>query len=276
MFSGKGVLVSSQTQKKKKINRIKNTFIFFFIIAGITSGLYSAPRYKEITISNVLISGNEVIEKNIIENKVWSNLSGNKYFFFPNKNIFLYPKEIIVQSIKDISPYVLSANVSFNDFNSINVEVVERKPYALYCGGDYKSEDDGECFFLDDKAFVFDEAPKFSGNTFVRYFSTTSEPYIGKVFSDTILFQTLSRFIDNLKEKGLIAISVHIVSPDEILFYLDTGSKLIISEKTDYNKVIRYIIDVMDSPDFKGKDEDGKLNVSYIDFRFGNKIFYRP
>ncbi len=275
MFSSKGVLSSPQAQKKKRINRIKGTLTFIFIILGISSGLYSAPRYKEVTIYNISISGNEVIEKNTIENIVSEKLSGNQYLFFPNRNIFLYPKTSIIDSIKNISPYILSANVSFGNFNSINVEVIERKPHSLYCGAEYKKEDGVSCYFLDDKGFIFDEAPQFSGNTFVRYFGTTTEPYIGNTYSNTILFQTLSRFIDNLKEKGLDVVSVRIISPDEILFYLDTGSKLIISEKTDYNKVITYIADIMTSADFKGKDENGKLNVSYVDFRFGNKIFYK-
>lgn len=276
MFSGKGALYSKQSQNKKKRARMKYAFLGLFIVIGIGAGLYSIPRYEEFMISSILISGQEVLKKEEIERITWENLKGNKYFFFPNKNIFLYPKELIKKTLEDFSPYILMADVEFSNFKTISIEVTERKPFALWCGNNYEVMIENNCYFLDKVGFIFDNSPIFTGNTYIRYFGTTTEPYIKSQFLNPILFQSVSRLIHKLAENAFITTAVYFKSSEEIIIYLDNGSRLIYSQETDNGKIVSYLVELVRNPDFKGKDKDGKLTFSYIDFRFGNKIFYKP
>ena len=277
MLSGKGVLASKQAQNKKRKALIKSRFLGILIVGGISSGVYSIPRYEEINIVNIFVSGNEVIEKNEISKLAEEKLQGSKYFIFPNRNIFLYPKFELTNAIKDLSPDVLSASVNFKDLKSISISVVERQPFALWCGNSYEFNIDHlKCYFLDKEGFIFDEAPQFSGNAYIRYFGTTSEPYLRSQFLNPILFQALSRLTAELKKKGFETVSVNYKSSGEIIINLETGSQLIFSEKTDYGRIVTYLSELVLSKEFKGINELGKLNVSYVDFRFGNKIFYKP
>ncbi|MDO8492332.1 MAG: FtsQ-type POTRA domain-containing protein [bacterium] len=273
---------SKERSKRRKKAAVFKILISLFIIAGIGAGLYSAPRYPQINISQVDISGNETVSKENIEQNIWQELAGNKYFFFPNKNIFLYPKEKIENAVLALDPHLNTASVSFADFQTISVNVTERKPSALWCGDIYQKDEIKpeleNCFYLDKTGFIFAEAPGFSGNYYIRFYglvSTSTSPIIGQSFVSQPNFKLLTFLTDKMKKDGFVITRIVISEDNLVEAYLEGRGKLWLSSVQDLEKQINNFETLVNSEDFKGRDKDGNLKFNYIDLRFENKLFYK-
>jgi len=275
-------LHSKQRLKRRKKAAVFKILSFIFIVIGLGAGLYSIPRYSEITIKNIEVSGNQIVSQSEIEDAVRQELQGNKYFFFPKKNIFWYSEDQIKKTLLSLDPHISLAIVSFKNFQTIEVSITERFPQSLWCGVFYqKAETESlieNCYFIDKTGFIYAKAPTFSGNPFVRYYggiasSTTS--VIGAQLIQSMAFKSATLLIVKMK-KDNFPVSDFVISADSLVeVYLEKGGKLILTLDQDFEKEFENFKTLVNSKNFKGKDLEGNIHFNYVDLRFGNKLFYK-
>lgn len=277
MYKG-GVLPDSERRKRRQK---RATIVYFltgvFVATGILSLLWSAPRFPQILISDVSVSGNKIVEKENILELVKKELSGVNYIFFPKANSFLLSTDNLAEKIKALDPQILTADVSRSGLKGISVEVLERTPEALFCNVIFANEDRlSECYFADSSGFIYSKAPDFTASVYARFNNmvTTTPVVIGKNFVDSATFKGLESFVDDLKKNNFEVQSINLEN-EKTTIKLEKGGELYVVKEQDFKTVMQNLLTLINSKEFKGRIENGELRFNYIDLRFGNKLFYK-
>jgi hypothetical protein len=277
MYKG-GVLPDSERRRKRQKRAMVVYFITgMFVASGIISLLWSVPRFPQILISDVSISGNKITEKENILKLVRKELSGVDYIFFPRANSFLLSTDNLSEKIKSFDPQILTADVSRNGLVGISIEVLERTPEALFCDVVFANEEKlSECYFADSSGFIYSKAPDFTASVYARFNNmvTTTPIVIGKNFIDSVTFKGLENFVDDLKKNGFEVRSVDLDS-EKTIIKLEKGGEIYVVKEQDLKMALQNLLTLIGSKEFKGRIENGELRFNYIDLRFGNKLFYK-
>jgi len=228
----------------------------------------------EITISNVLSGGNEVVTDKALSALVQSELEGKYLHLFPKASIFFYPKKQLEASVLNAFKRVKTASISFTDFQSISIDIKERSPYALWCGENETLEEvKNECYFLDERGFVYATAPHFSGNTFFRYYGILEDASlpIGAHFLVPDMFREITFFIQTLKSITPLPVSLAVVSDTNMEITLVDTSRLLVRRDTNLTRTLENIQSFFDSKEYQDR---GDKELDYVDFRYGNKVYF--
>jgi cell division septal protein FtsQ len=263
--------------KRKKI-LIKTGVIVgvvFLLFILTVWGLYN----ERVRIVNVYTQGNSVVLDREIKEIAKEQLAGKYFGIFPRDSIFLYPKQQIKNKILDIYKRVYYIKVNISNLNSIVVTVKERKSYALWCGDTLIDDKDGitdNCYFIDDKGFVFTKAPLFSDNVYFTVYGEVvgdgTNP-LGKNFLGEERFVRLMQLRDLLSKEGLDTEALKQEEGSDFEFYLTSGGKLIFNEKQEMKKLLRNLVAAIEVKKNEGKNI--KENLEYIDVRFNNKVLFK-
>lgn len=263
----KDFLASSKKIRRKRLARkILIFFALFFFLIFASAAFFSCHSY--FTIKKISIEGNSSISADKILNKV-SEYSNGKYFmFFPKNNIFLLPAQKITDNLYLAFPRIeiLSLNKNFPD--AIFIKIKERTPEALLC-----AEAEGGCAFVDEKGFVFEKAPYFSGDIFLKLFDEREEKRQIELRKNIISEDEFKKLIEfkNLARKNDIKISSLIFKKDNLYeFRAEEGWRILLNEKNTPALSFENLKIALDS---EVKEE--RKNLDYIDLRFGNKVFYK-
>ncbi|MBU1046416.1 hypothetical protein KKH36_01375 [Patescibacteria group bacterium] len=119
-------------KKHKRIFWLKFT-LFWILLFALVYSLSYASKQEKINIQNININGNKVIQEEEILKIVNENLEGNYLWLFPKSNIFIYPKSKIKEDLLNSFLRIKELMVTFNDLQSIDINIEERTPFALYC-----------------------------------------------------------------------------------------------------------------------------------------------
>ena len=88
MYRG-GVLPKSKRHHERKKRALIVYFIAgMFVASGLVAGLWSIPRFPQISINNIEVSGNQQVASSYVQRLVLNELQGSNYIFFPKKHIF--------------------------------------------------------------------------------------------------------------------------------------------------------------------------------------------
>ncbi|MCK5285980.1 MAG: hypothetical protein KAJ58_02010 [Candidatus Pacebacteria bacterium] len=279
-------------EKHKRIFRAKFVFflIFLFILTFLIS--YSSKR-KETTILNINIVGNEVVQDKDILEIVNKNLEGDYLKLFSRSNIFLYPKFKIKRELFSSFLIINKIVISFSDLHTINVNITERKPFALYCEDQeiqtlYKVVEPSDlkdivgksesCYFMDDQAYIYAKAMSFSNNVYFKYYQEKNNANsIQEILGSTYLtgasgkqFEKVNLFIRFLKDINLNVYRLTIKENDDYELLFGNNSKLLFEGKQDFDILLENLQAILiDLGDIEEKE------FEYIDLRFNNKVFHK-
>lgn len=258
---------SKLKEKRRKLVMFKIVGIAIFILL-IATGIVFGLRMEKINISNIDIKGNSAIASKLLKNFVEEKISGNYFFVLPKSSILLYPKKELERTLTDNFKKIKNAKVSFESLKSISVYVEDREPYALYCKERLATSTD--CYFLDEKGFLFDKAPEFSLNVYLKYFGP--EKKIGEQFMDPLDFKEINFFISSLKRLGLNPTMFSIEDENDFEITLKDGGRVIFGQKQNLSSIFENIQSVFESEKFS---KESVSNLDYADFRFGNKVYFK-
>jgi hypothetical protein len=272
LFSKGDAIRSPEFHKKKEKERwIKIIALILFLFVFIATPIYLF-RMNQFLISNIELKGNNVTKYEDVARIASENLDGNYLFIFPKSNALIYPKNKIRNDLLKNIPRINEVKVSLSNPKSLKIEINEREPAGLYC--DSQKINSAECYFIDEDGFIFSRAPSFSGDV---YFIYSSDPIIedplGKNYSTKDEFQKLPPLIHSLKE---IHVPLRSLTTTVNEYYLELlgGGKIIIGKKDNLTDVASNLESFLN--DQAVTKAPGFLdNVSYIDMRFGNKVFYK-
>lgn len=270
--------------------RRRRNFRVIKIVGGVSLvvllfvGLSYISRASVFSIKNIAVSGNITATSPDIEENVNSALAGAYFRIFSKRNIFIYPRAVVRESILKNFTRTKDVKVSFKDFNTISVEISEYAPFAEWCGEKtlLKAASSPSCYFMDDSGYIFASAPTFTGNVYLVYYgklpqslSSSSESVIGKSFLPQKIFSNVSIFAGNLKSFGLPPRDITRDENGDYTARLLSGARILFSESEDLATTSENLLTIIGSGKIPLKDQKFLSNLDYLDLRYGNKIFYK-
>lgn len=270
--------------KKKRKKAIRNRILLYLLgIIIIISGLTYLSRLPELNINNTTVTGGKILDNEDINKVVNKDLSGRYFTLFPKTNFLLYPKNKIENDLKNTFKRIDTVSANIHGTKNLYIDLKERTADYIWCG-DTPSPDVGGCYLMDNTGYIFDNAPYFSGNVYFRFFGNISgvqnDMVIGSYFNKNN-FQRLLSFKDILKSMKLDVSSLFVKNDDYAEFYISSnivppeGPKIKIKVNDDLNKVAENLQAAIHTAPLSTNLENEPSKLSYIDLRFGNKVYFK-
>ena len=270
MFKRRSTLRSPQLAKKRK----KQLWIKATLVSVATLLVLSIPpvlsHISAISIQHISVEGNEVLSVDEITSYIQEHISGSYLKLFSKRNIFLYPKHRITEDLQRQFSRIESVALSFNSLTSINVAIQERGPFALWC------RDDNDCYFMDDQALIFAQAPQFSGNVYMRYHGLVVEadPLL-KTFMSAPDFARIHMFVEDVIKLGFSISHVYVKDDGDVEMHTTQGGVILFTTREPSETVFENLEALLNNPSTVTNKTQFFETFTYIDLRFGKKIFLK-
>lgn len=256
---------------KKKVHRLKPKksifkrpifwFIFLFLILLLF--FYILIFYSKFQVDSVIISGNNNVQKEVLQGVVWDNINKNL-----SKSIFLTGSKIISKDILNRFPEIESVEVSKKFPKIITIQVKERTPFAVFC-----QTDDKKCFYIDRNGVIFEILEQIPENTsIIRQLIYDKEVFVGERVVEKNIIDMISNIKISLKDNFQIDVkSAMITTPFrlnietsenwQIYFNLDSETDLQIAKM---NLLLKDEIPI-----------EIRKTLQYVDLRFKARAYYK-
>jgi hypothetical protein len=253
--------------KRRRLFLIRLLIIIFFLLA-IVLGLAIFSGHEKVKIQTITVSGNAAVPTDDILVIVNQALSGRYGQLFAKSNFLIFPRfQIKADLLREIKT-IKEVDISWANWQEINISIVERKPYSVWCGESPVLA--STCFLVDKTGYVYSPAPASFGNLFVRDYGYLSagDP-LGQYYLPRETCTKIFNLINLLEQNNLKVIAV---SDDgfDYKFILDSQIEIIFNGKSDLDASFTNLFSAITN---KSLDlaKDG-ASISYIDLRFANKI----
>ncbi len=259
-------------ERKKKIIFSASVCVTSLVVVAVVLSFVS--RIDRLQIAQIRILGDSVVSDERIALVANAILDTKYLWVFSRRNILWYPKNAIAGSIGAKFDRILSVDMDVAKDDTLEIKVVDRKPFATWCGS-VKVLAATDCYFIDEQGHIFASAPYFSGTAFIKYYGViASEQPIGLQLLDPTAFIALGEFVHSLDRFGLIAQDVVIgAAVHEVSFR--GGGKIIFTVHDSYERIFANLESVLASATFKNTASSTPKKFEYIDLRFDNRIFYK-
>ncbi|MFA5095189.1 MAG: hypothetical protein WC447_00800 [Candidatus Paceibacterota bacterium] len=271
-------------RKQRKILRRKIFFLVFLLILVLV-GLSFLSKWEKVNINNIQISGNKVVETKMIEDIAKEKIAGNFLWVLPKTNFLLYPKGEIKKELADKFKRLKDISISIKNLQTLDISLTERTALYTYCGtmppelnnSEIEIQNNNKCYFMDDSGYIFDEAPYFSGEVYLKFYGTAS---FGSYFSQPI-FGKLILLKETLEKIAIKPVIFYVQDNGDIEMFLSStsesqlGPKIILKTDSDFEKVAENLQTVLGTEPFKSDFKNKYSSLLYIDLRFGNKVYYK-
>jgi len=227
-------------------------------------------RIPSLLVTEIGISGNDALTEESIKEVVEEQMAGTYLLLAPRNNIFLLPKKSITASLHSLYDRIEDVSFKRDGLKKINIEIDERSPFGMWC----ETLESEECFFLDRNGIIFSKAPSFTGMPFFVYVGEILGEPLGNRFLEHQEFVRLNLFLQELAGLG-IEIDSYVVSTDGVSneVYMKAGGSIRFNAGDPYENIVKDLSAILDS-DALGPDlEEALMELDYIDFRFGNKVY---
>ena len=291
-------------RRHKRIFWTKFVFFWLFLI-GLIFLISFISKQEKINISQINIKGNKIVSDEKILEIVNKNTEGDYFWLFPKSNIFLYPKNKIRKEILNSLLRIEDLVISLNNLQSININIVERKPFALYCKNTVfqilqndevatstdlvtelpnnellnKLSNQEDCYFIDEHAYIYAEASSFSNNVYFKFEeeldenASSTQKILGKTFlkgTQDKQFEKVNLFIRFLKDINIDVYRLVVKKNGDYELSFGRDSVLIFDEDQDFDILLENLQAVLiNLGDIREKE------FEYIDLRFDNKVLYK-
>jgi cell division septal protein FtsQ len=270
--------------KRHRKRAILNKFLFLiFGIAATFAFLAYVSRLNSLNISQVQISGNQVLDAEEIKSVVQEQLTGKYLWLFPKTNILYYSKGAIQNILQDKFKRIGSVSLSVKNNQSLQISITERVAKYIWCGSVIAEGKDSKCYFLDESGYMFDEAPYFSGNVYFKFYGLPaqaggSDLTLGSYFFKQNFKQFIS-FKDTLIGFGLKPAATYLTNDGDMQIFLSggisatSGPKIILKADADFQNVAENLQAALSTEPLKSNFKNKYSKLEYIDLRFGNKVY---
>lgn len=262
-------LHSPRVVKKIRKRRMIILGILFVLFCLFCVFLYFATRLSGVSIKAVQVFGAETLKEEEISAFADKKLFGSYFFIINKRNIFTYPKNQIEQALLVEFPRIKEVKVS-EEAKTLKVELVERDPAGVWCSKEPK------CFFFDMEGFLYGDSPEFSGSVYSVYRGGENEfgdLGVGKKFLDTERLGILDEFKKILEGSSLYISEIIVTDLREVNLTSVKSPKIIIDLTGNLEEQKMALVSILE--DEALKDKFDLKNTSYVDLRFGKKVFFK-
>lgn len=267
--------------KKHRRRIVLNKILFsVFIFLTLFIILVFISRIDKLNIFEIKITGNKIIDTELINDVVKSNLQGHYLYFFPKSNFLLLPKNTIKQELASKFKRLKDISINLGEANTLSISLSEREGKYIYCGENLSSiipsDEESPCYFVDESGYIFDLAPYFSGDVYFKFFGGEVNSY----FSPEI-FKKIISFKNNITNMGIKPTSLYVKNDGDIEIYLSSNKlppeapKIIFKNNFDLDKLSENLRAAMFTEPLKSDFKNKYSSMQYIDLRFGNKVYFK-
>lgn len=233
-------------------------------------------RIENLTIANVNLNGNNVLKSEEILNAVEKDLSGSFLWVVPKRNSLFFPKTNIEENLLRKYTRLESVSIVRRDLITLDIEVVERTPFALWCGNRYvdTSVELGNCYFIDETSLIFAKAPDFSGDIFFKYFgerNTDNVKPIGSRYMKETDFTGFNLFLEAFESLPFVPVSFTKIDDTDFSVRTNQGTQIIFGSDMSLSTILDNIESILESEALLNNEHV----LEYIDLRFGNRAYYK-
>ncbi len=274
----------SQYSRKEKNRRKKKIFfiVFFaFVLVVLLIWGLNQPFFR---LKRIEIEGNETVLRQDIE--------GFLEAYFNEKILFLLPRDIVLfvsprgvaRRVENHFPRIYEAEAHIVDGNIFHLEVEEREPHSLWCRNQvYERVFDEECFFADQRGYIYSRAPYFSEGVFEKIYMEPSSLEIGKEVLDKKRFSDFFRFIRDLEEEHKMFFTQFVMTEEgttRLYFSLFEGVLveqkpfLIYYQSASYDVLKKEVALLREAKSFQEVFKKRPQDLEILDFRIPNQIRY--
>lgn len=268
-------------------------FIRFFLVIFFLVGLILLFRYisysKNLTISDIEISGSVYSDKDNIQKFTDKYLDNPILGIFSRRNIFLLSRYKLENIIKESFKGLRGVKV-YIDEKKLKISIIEHNPNYLWCGDTPPLvwDEITSCFYVSEEGLVFSRAPFFSGDIYFKFYGPLGEGFsvlpIGSRIASITEFLRLIDFKNDLKNIGFVPDSIALSGLEVISINLWRGEsrednqispKIIFNRDQDFDVLIKHLKAAIDQKEFKSMLDDKYEKLIYIDLRTDGKVFYK-
>ena len=283
-----------ELKKKKRKLLARKMFFLSFLLVLILIGLSFLSKWEKININDIQILGNKVVETKMIEEIVKEKIAGYYFWFFPKTNFLLYPKAEIKKELTDKFKRLKNISISVKNLQTVEISIVERIALYTYCGTtppELNNLETQKCHFLDQDGYIFDEAPYFSGEVYLKFYglarkataegttnmneeNPTSSYYFQPNFGKLISFK------DTVEKIGIKPVAFYVENSGDIKMFLSSsasqmGPEIIFKTDSDFAQVAENLQTILSTEPFQSDFKNKYSSLLSIDLRFGNKVYYK-
>ncbi|HBD25028.1 MAG: hypothetical protein A2566_01770 [Candidatus Zambryskibacteria bacterium RIFOXYD1_FULL_40_13] len=273
--------------KRKRRRKLWKFGVAIFLVLLLLGLVSYASHRREIRISKIELNGGILVTQEDLEPKALEFMYGSHLWLFPRNNALWYPHGELEKYLRDTFKRIDRIDISRKNFNTLVVDIKERKPFAMWCEKNNSSVglstttpvtiETEACYFIDQNSTIFAKAPHFSGDAYFKYYglvaSSTTETPIGKEYiADATLFSDISNFVTKAKELEVRPLYVLAKENDEFSLILHGGGEIYFDLKKPLSLVGQNLEALLRTT---FASSTGDLKIEYIDLRYGNKLFYK-
>jgi hypothetical protein len=266
-MSNQRYISDSLRRKKQKVKKIK---IYLWICAAVLllAGFLYVLTIPAIQIKEVKINGTIFVDKSEIEQKTNALLDKKIFWFIPNRNIFIFSKHELEESLKK-NPAVISAKIRKDLFHTLAIEVREHEKEMIYC----TSIDKTDCYYINKEGFIYAAVKGIIiPEQEIIIYNEKETKKLQDILMQTDVYVDISLFVKNLARQEIKIKEVYIKSDSTVEFISWDNTRFITSIFDEYKKDFANLIALFDK---QAITKEQLLTIEYIDLRFGNKVFYK-
>ncbi|MGB0925545.1 MAG: cell division protein FtsQ/DivIB, partial [Minisyncoccia bacterium] len=274
---------SSKTKKESRRWR-KKTLITLVLCCVIFVNFIWIMRHERFAVTEIEVHGTQTILDVDIQEMTSNALNKNMLFLLPRSNMFILNTSRIENLIKNSFPKIYNADVSLKKNKKLVIQIEEREPHSLWCLNiDYDSDFDEQCFFADQRGYIYSSAPYFSDGVFEKIY-TNQELVIGTQVMDKSGFADFFEFVELLGiHYGIVMNRVLFNQDNQIQIYINKiletdllqGPYIIYHQGTDYELLDRNLGLMLGQKEFKKEFKKNASKLEFIDLRIGDQIRYK-
>ncbi|MCB9806074.1 hypothetical protein H6775_02850 [Candidatus Nomurabacteria bacterium] len=256
----------AQRRKKILIWKISLSVIFIILIVWGTSSL---SRLSSLQISNVVVQGDNFINKEEVKSRVEEHISGNYFLGYSRSNFLLFPRGHIKDDIKNQYSALKNIQLNLSGTHTLKMVLDEYQPKALWC----RRTESRNCYLVNEDGLVFLPEPLINEYDFFEMYDVISEgDILGQSYVSADFFHSIIKFEELLSRLEIKFKKIE--TEDGHTFTLTTGEGTRLIFDVDDN-----VVDIFDNlQTVIDQDAINKAqfsNIDYIDLRFGNRVFYK-
>ncbi|MES3005461.1 MAG: hypothetical protein V4664_00785 [Patescibacteria group bacterium] len=256
-------------RKRRRFTRILLVILFFLIL--IIGGIIFVVRLDAFAVKTLKVEGNHDVSADELITLANEYATSSWLYFFPRRNIAFYPTGSIEAELRARYPRFSDVAVYRTSINSVQIEVIERHPRALWC------DSSEQCYTVDDQGFIYAPYVSASSTTadLIRFSGGAQDATnpIGTNINSSSTFSDITLLLQGMKERGLTPEHVVIRNNHEFSVKVNPGGDVIFSDIRPLNESLSNLSAALQSAAFKATSSP--QTFEYIDTRFGNKIFFK-
>ena len=179
----------------------------------------------------------------------------------PNNNYFLFQSTKIESILKEKGIGLATAKKDFP--KTIEIKFPQNEPWLLYCS-------ELDCYYVSDKGFLIDRAPKFSQNPLPEIIVGERNAKIGDQIATGKQIIFLRNTLQTLAKLNIQVTSVSFGEKSEVTIVTSENWYLRMTDNMNIQVSLNDLRLLLEQ-----KIKENRQNLDYIDMRYPNKAYYK-